>query len=306
MKKIVLLTLLIFSSATFALQFTLPKNGDAIVGKMQHTEATLGETYVDLGRKYQISYFEFKEANPSLDMHHLWVGKHIKVPSEFLLPQTKRDGLIINLAELRIYYYPDDHSVYTFPIGIGRPQTVTPVAKTKIIQKVKNPIWFPTPATIKEAAEHDLDLPKMIKPGPQNPLGHYMMRLGLLSPTKDPTYLIHGTNDPTRVGIRSTGGCISMYAENIEQLFGLVKVGTKVHIIDEPVKAGWKGNKLYLEAQVPLTRKDKKNTQSRYMSLASNAIRKAIKSKPAEINWEKVETVLKKQNGIPVAIGSTL
>lgn len=305
MKKILLLTLLLFSTTVFALKYTLVSNDNTVIGAVQHTQATFGETITDLGQIYQIGYLEFKEANPDVNPNHLWVGKNITIPSQFILPQTDHAGIVINQAELRLYYYPPHQNiVYTYPIGIGRPETTTPVTLTKIIDKDKAPTWYPTPATIIEASEHGLDLPSAVPPGPDNPLGDYAMRMGMLSPgLNKPSYLIHGTNDPTRVGIRSTGGCISLYPDNIAELFPMVSIGTPVNIINDPVKAGWGGDLLYLEAHVPLSNKNREDTQIQYMRLAGESIKQAFQHQRAEINWEKVSEILQEQHGIPEVIG---
>lgn len=304
MKKILILTTLLFSSSAFALQYDLSQSQGTVVGTIQQTEAKFGQNITDLGQQYQIGYLEFKEANPEISPDHLWVGKRLIIPSRFILPQTPHEGIVINQAELRLYYYPPKKNiVYTYPIGIGRPQTITPVIQTKVVDKTKDPIWYPTPATITEAAEHGLDLPKEIPPGPQNPLGDYEIRMGIISDELTNSYLIHGTNDPTRVGIRSTGGCISMYPPNIAELYPLVKVGTPIDIINQPVKAGWENNTLYLEAHSPLTIQDAQLTQAEYLHLAADAIKQAIITEHAEIDWDKVLVVIQQKDGMPEAIG---
>ncbi|MGD9153589.1 MAG: L,D-transpeptidase family protein [Gammaproteobacteria bacterium] len=286
-----------FAAATFAAMFPLPPKGVDIIGEAQVITVPKATNITELGQQYSVGYLEFLEANPHTDIKDgLWAGQKLVVPTRFILPPVPRRGIVINLAELRLYYYPKHAKVvYTFPIGIGRVHTPTPLVKTKIIEKRKNPIWFPTEDTHKEAREMGIMLPEKILPGPQNPLGKYAIRLGLN------TYLIHGTNRPDGVGIRSSGGCIRMYPDDVEQLYKLISVGTPVNIIDEPIKIGWKNNVLYVEAHVPVDFKHSK-AKDRLQPLIE-ALKDTIEEQHAKIDWRRATHTADQQNGIPTPVG---
>lgn len=294
---LIFVALNVLAAVTFAAMFPLPPEGVDIVGEAQVITVPKETNITELGQQYSVGYLEFVEANPHANLKSdLWEGQKLVVPTRFILPPVPRRGIVINLAELRLYYYPKHAKVvYTFPIGIGRPHTPTPLIKTKIIEKRTDPIWFPTEDTHAEAREMGIMLPKKILPGPQNPLGRYAIRLGLN------TYLIHGTNRPDGVGIRSSGGCIRMYPDDIEQLYKLVDVGTPVDIIDEPFKIGWKNNVLYLETHVPVDFKHSK-AKDRLQPLVE-ALKDTIEKQHTKIDWRRAVQVADKQNGIPIPIG---
>ncbi|MES2142640.1 MAG: L,D-transpeptidase family protein [Pseudomonadota bacterium] len=286
----------ILSAKALALTFILPPTGDSIVGRVQWTQALPFDTFSKIGRRFDIGYFELVEANPTIDPMHPAPGSIIVIPSHFILPPGPRHGIVINLAELRIYYYPPHrHVVITYPVGIGREGWDTPLGASSIAQKVINPTWI-VPASIrKDRVKDGVFLPKKVSPGPDNPLGGYAMRL------KQLTYLIHGTNDYEGVGRRSSAGCIRMLPEDIESLFPQVKYNEDVYIVDSPYKVGWDKNRLYLEAHVPLQRRlALKWTQQRAAMeklIGVNTIR------TAKIKWHSVDNIALNKNGIPQVIG---
>jgi L,D-transpeptidase ErfK/SrfK len=282
-----------------ALTFPLPENHSDITGEMKHAVVHPHEDIVDLGQKYQVGYYEFKEANPKIDPDNLYYGTTLTIPSRYILPDVPRNGIIINLAEMRLYYYPKNKNiVMTYPIGIGREGANTPVMKTKIISKKENPTWIPTEATRERSLKRGIKLPKIIPPGPENPLGKLAMRLG------SPSYLIHGTNDPAGIGLRSTAGCIRLYPENIEELYPLIRIGTPVNIINEPYKLGWYNHNLYLEAHVPVHSKPNYNHRSQAdLANLTETIKPFLKKYKVDVNWEKAIKVAKAKTGIPVIIG---
>ncbi|MES2998012.1 MAG: L,D-transpeptidase family protein [Pseudomonadota bacterium] len=280
----------------FALTFVLPSHGDSVVGHVQWTQALPGDTFSKIGRRYDLGYFELVEANPTIDPVHLIPGTIIVIPSRFILPPGPHKGIVINLAELRIYYYPlHRHIVMTYPVGIGREGWDTPLGPSWIAQKIINPIWT-VPASIrKDRAKDGVYLPEKVPPGPDNPLGGYAIRL------KQATYLIHGTNDYEGVGRRSSAGCIRMFPEDIESLFPKVKRLERIYIVDSPYKMGWDKNRLYLEAHVPL------QGRSALRLTHHAAIEKMIQvnsARAAKIQWKTVDEVALNQNGIPQIIGS--
>ncbi len=280
----------ILISPVSALTFVLPPRGDSVVGSIQWTQALPADTFNKIGRRYDVGYFELVEANPTLDPMHLGPGTIIVIPSRFILPPGPRKGIVINLAELRIYYYPPHrHIVITYPVGIGREGWDTPLGPSWIAQKTVDPTWIVPPSIRKDREKDGVHLPIKVPPGPDNPLGGYSMRL------KQLTYLIHGTNDYEGVGRRSSAGCIRMFPEDIESFFPQVKRKEQVYIIDSPYKVGWSKNRLYLEVHVPL--------QGR-LAAQHRAMNKLIVSaQAAKIQWQSVDKIASEQNGIPQIIG---
>lgn len=280
-----------FASSAVALTFALPPKGDDIVGKVQWTQALPGDTFNKIGRRYDIGYFELVEANPTINPENPQPGSIIVIPSRFILP-PKRQGLVINLAELRIYYYPAHRPVViTYPVGIGREGWDTPLGPSWIAEKMRNPIWTVPESIRKDRAKDGVYLPVKVSPGPDNPLGGYAMRL------KQATYLIHGTNDSQGIGRRSSAGCIRLYPEDIESLFAEVRRKEKVTIIDLPYKFGWEKYRLFLEAHVPLER------QSLPSHLMIEKLIRANSTKTAKIQWASVERISLRENGIPQVVG---
>lgn len=276
-----------------ALTFPLPAAPENVVGKLLWTQARQGDTFCTIGRRYDVGYVQLEEANPSLKPEQLEPGTIVVIPSRFILPNAPHKGIVVNLAELRIYYYPPDQKeVITYPIGIGREGWVTPVGEQKIIEKTVNPTWV-VPASIqKDRAKDGVFLPKSVPPGPENPLGGYRMRL------TQPTYLLHGTNDYTGVGRRSSSGCIRLFPEDVEALFPQVKIGTPVKIINQAYKAGWSNHKLYLEAHTPLQEHDHTLVTMRDVVTAITL------PYTGQLSWNQAERVASEQNGIPQVIGS--
>ncbi len=279
-----------------ALTFPLPANGDNVVGHVQWTQAKPGDTFSTIGRRFDIAYCQLIEANPGINPDQVPTGTIVVVPTRFILPPVPRKGIVISLAELRLYYFPPDgHTVIIHPIGIGREGWVTPVGQQKIAEKTVNPTWVVPDSIKKDRASQGVMLPASVPPGPENPLGGYRMRL-----TK-PTYLIHGTNDFTGVGRRSSSGCIRMLPEDVEALFPKVAVGTPVNILSSPYKAGWSNEKLYLEAHVPL-QEQKPNGEADLAAMKST-VQTAISSHSGTIYWNTANKIAVQQNGIPQTIG---
>ena len=294
---ITLFAALTLSSEASALIYNLPANGDNIVGENQVATVKVGDSLSSFAQRNDVGYYELLEANPRLDPMRIASGSRLLIPHQFILPHAPREGIIVNLAELRLYYYPPDSGkVVIYPVGIGRIGWQTPVGQLTVIQKKENPDWRVPPAVAEDMAKRGVILPPVIPAGPDNPLGNYMMRLS------NYTYLIHGTNHPPGVGRRTSAGCIRMYPEDIEQLFAMVPMGTKVTIVNQAFKAGWLNGKLYLEAHTPL-REQRAEYAGRYNSLWQEAITAATRNQSANVNWNVVQDITKKQMGVPQAIG---
>lgn len=287
------LCLLAFSS--FAVSYDIKPETD-LVGRVFEANSHLGETLLEVGRRYDIGAYQIVAANPHLDKKKpLNVGSKVIIPAQFILPNIEREGIIINLAEQRMYYFPsNEQMVITEPVGIGRKgEWQTPVGVTKITKKDINPNWYPTASVRREAAKHGTPIPWKFPPGPNNPIGKYIFRLGWNA------YLIHGTNQTESVGGQVSAGCIRMLPEGIERIFDKVDVGTKVTVINEPIKIGWQENKLFIESHNFSTiGSDKKE-----VSIVEMLIKK-IQSKPALISWKKVKEYTQMRLGYPQVIGN--
>jgi L,D-transpeptidase ErfK/SrfK len=289
--------LLLKGSSSFALNFALPRNSDDIVGNIMTVVVEPGDNFSTIARKYDVGYCELEEANPGIDPDAPPAGSVLIIPTQYILPDVPRDGIVINLVEMRLYFYPPNkRSVYIFPVGIGREGWESPLGVWSIIERTPLPTWH-APESIREArAKEGVYIPKEVPPGPDNPLGDYAMRLS------NHTYLIHGTNDPSGVGRRSSAGCIRMYPEDIKKLFEMTHNGSPVRIINYPYKAGWKDNELYLETHLPLNGiLGELNPDHRDAELV---LKRAISNKGAAyVNWSKAKAVAKEQQAIPQAVG---
>lgn len=290
-------SLVFFAQKSLAINFALPKSGNDVVGTVKTGIVQEGDTFVTLARRYDISYCELEEANPGVDPDAPPVGSVLIVPTEYVLPDVPKSGIVINLVEMRLYFFPSNNrDVYVFPVGIGRDGWESPVGTWSVIEKTPKPTWH-APESIREARAKDgVFIPKEVPPGPENPLGEYAMRLS------NHTYLIHGTNDPSGVGRRSSAGCIRMYPEDIEKLFKMSQKGTPVRIINYPYKSGWRDGKLYLETHLPLSgilaELDANHKD------AEQVIKRAVSNRGAAyVNWDKACAVAKEQQGIPQEVG---
>ena len=233
--------------------------GNGVVGEMQVIRARYEDTFSDIARAYDLGYDDLVHANPGVDPWLPGAGTRIVLPTQFILPDAPREGIVLNIGTKRIFYYPkaapgEAPVVITHPVGIGREGWATPIGTTTVVAKVKDPVWT-VPASIrKEHAEAGDPLPAQVAAGPDNPLGAFALRLGF------PSYLIHGTNKPSGIGMRVSHGCVQLYPEDIESLFSEVPVGTKVRIVNQPQLLAWSDGNLYLEAH-PALEDDARNLQ---------------------------------------------
>jgi len=235
------------TSPAYALTFAIQPGSD-IVGTVQTATILRGESLEDIGQRFDVGIYELIESNPGIDPEDPQPGKAIIIPTQYILPSGPRQGIVINLAEMRIYYYHKDQQfVTTHPIGIGKKDWQTPIGQGKITEKTKDPYWRPPDSIRAWYDEHKMYLPEVVPPGPLNPLGKYAMRLSI------PGYLIHGTNTTGGIGVRSSSGCIRMHPEDIESLFYKVSVGETVRIVHKPYKIGRYNNKIYIEKHEPLS-----------------------------------------------------
>ena len=288
--------ILLTTSAFAARSYPMPPKNVDLIGKTQYVYPQKGDNIYNIARRYNLGYYELIEANPGMPRHsRLETDKKVVIPTEYVLPNTPREGIVINLPELRLYYYNNTtHRVFTGPIAIGRFNWDTPVMESTVIRKYEDPVWQVPESIKEESAKKGIYLPDIVKPGPKNPLGDYALRLGRWS------YLIHGTNAPNSIGKRASSGCMRMFPESIEQLFQQVPIGTPVRIIDEPVKLGWDQGKLYMEAHEPL--RETARPRPEQIQHARDLIHAMTDGKPIPVNWHKVDEVLERESGIPTVI----
>jgi L,D-transpeptidase ErfK/SrfK len=231
--------------------FTLDSAEQQVIGEPQIVFIGPDDTFSDLARTYGLGYDELLAANPGVDPWLPGAGTAVLLPTQFVLPDAPKHGVILNIATKRIFYYPNPaegelQQVLTFPIGIGRVGWETPLGVTTVIAKAKNPSWWVPASVRREHAELGDPLPSVVPPGPDNPLGTRVLKLDM------PGYLIHGTNQPYGVGMRVSHGCVRLYPENIEFLYQLVEIGESVLIMNEPYQLGSKDGVQYFEAHEPL------------------------------------------------------
>lgn len=277
--------------------FTLPPPSVDLVGVVRQIQAQEGEDLLDIGRRYSIGHDAMKNANPGVDMWHPGANKNVLIPSRYILPNVPREGIVINLPEMRLYYYPPNKKeVYVYGIGIGREDWGTPLGVHSIAEKKPNPTWTP-PASIRaeHAAKGDI-LPAVVPAGPDNPLGLFAMRLS------NPSYLLHGTNKPWGVGMRVSHGCIRLYPEGIEELFKMVSVGTKVNIIKQEMKVGWFGDQLFLEYHPPL--EEDNVTPEVAMQRAINEVRQRVGERGLNVSEDLIRAVVTEASGMPVPVAT--
>ena len=297
------------------LRFEIDPADDDLVGQVQVTVATKADTLPDIARRFNVGYEEIVRANPKVDPWLPGEGREIVVPTQFVLPDAPREGVVINLAAMRIYYFPDKlvngkkvvrkpgetQPVFTHPIGIGKVGWTTPEGTTKIIAREKDPTWRPSAAVRKEHAENDDPIPAVVGPGPDNPLGKFKFTLGW------PSYLIHGTNKPYGVGLRSSHGCIRLYPEDIEAFFKMIPVGTAVHVVNQPFVFGWHQGQLYVQA-LGVFEDDKRDWSKAQPKLLSKTLSKRIQAELAarksSVDWQRVAQITRDPRGLVVSVSS--
>jgi L,D-transpeptidase ErfK/SrfK len=310
------------SFAVQAEQFELPPNGDDVIGAVAVVIARADDTLLDIARRHGLGYEDIVRANPGVDTWLPGEGTEVRLPTQYVLPPGPRKGVILNLAEYRLYYFPEPGDgesamVMTYPMSIGRMDWETPLGLTRVVAKATNPTWYPPDSVRAEHAADGNPLPRIVPPGPRNPLGRHAMRLGI------PGYLIHGTNRPAGVGMRVTHGCVRMYPEDIRFLIDRVAVDTPVRIITEPVKVGWHGEELVMEVHRALERAPMENDageitrevlpedaliqpQRNVLTALTEQFVAATNARAGELDWARAEDLLERADGIPIAVGRTI
>jgi L,D-transpeptidase ErfK/SrfK len=289
--------------------FLLPPEDVGVIGRLEFTDAGRDDTLLDIARRYDIGQNEIILANPAVDR---WMPKdnsRVIIPSRYVLPKAERTGVVINLPEMRLYYFPEPKSgqprtMITHPISVGRMDWRSPLGKTSIIRKQTDPSWTPPESIKQEALADGRVLPDVIPGGPDNPLGRFAMRLGI------PGYLIHSTNKPYGVGMRVTHGCIRMYPEDIEGLFADIPVGTTVNLVNQPIKLGWLAGALFLELHPPL--EEEEPLYQDYLQRVLDAVADMLAEQPdsPDVNADRrlslsgaaLRQAVEEKSGIPLQI----
>jgi len=295
------------ASHTFAFD---PKT-TGVLGELQVTYAREEDTLPDIARRFNLGFDEVQNANPEVDPWLPGEGTRIVLPTQFVLPDAPYEGAVVNLAALRLFYFPKPGKdgrrvVHTYPIGIGKVGWATPEGATKIVSKRKDPYWTPPASVRKEHLEEGDPLPARVPPGPDNPLGNRAMNLGW------PSYLIHGTNKPAGVGLRASHGCIRMYPEDIVKLFDMIPVGAKVTVVNQPIVYRWQGDALYVQAYPPheelLEAKSKKKgkgaqgVHTHLDEVLKDKMRRRAEPYQSAIDWTVTGQVIDAAHGVAVPV----
>ncbi|OUL58922.1 hypothetical protein B1199_01160 [Pseudoalteromonas ulvae] len=242
-------SVVLFALPAHATVYPLPDNG-RLIGEPIFHRATHGDYFQNIAEQYNVGFLALMAANPDLDPLFVKADTVVTIPSQMILPQVPQRGIVVNLPELRLYYFePSGQQVYVYPIGMGQPGLRTPVSTSTISEKRTDPSWV-VPESLKQRylTEQGIQLPDVMPPGSTNPLGRFAMRLG------SSEYLIHGSNQRFGIGMSVSSGCLRLFDADIEELFSLVTIGTPVRIIDHPVKISYEANNArYVEIHSPLS-----------------------------------------------------
>ncbi len=277
---------------------------DDVIGHVQVVKIGEHDTLSDVARRFNLGYDEIVRANPGVDPWLPGVGREVVVPTQFVLPAAERKGVVVNLAAMRVFYFPtpkkdEPQVVYTYPIGIGKVGWSTPEGKTTIVSKQKDPVWRPTKSILEEHRKNGDPLPAVVPAGPDNPLGNRKMTLGW------PTYLIHGTNKPYGVGMRTSHGCIRMYPEDVVVLYEMVGKGTPVTVVNQPYVFGWHEGELFLQAYDVLE-DDKRDWSKSRPKILQKTLGKRIEKQLADsgesIDWDRVAEIAQHPRGLVVSV----
>ncbi len=295
------LVLLIGAPSAQANTLSFDPGETEVVGKIQHEHARRSDTLMDIARWLGMGYREIRRANPDVD---LWIpgeGTRVLIPSQFVLPEGPREGLIVNRAEKRLYYFHTDVdsgelAVTTYPIGIGKAGRETPIGEATVIQRLENPAWYPTDGVRADYRTRGIELPRMVPPGPENPLGRYALILDMNG------YLIHGTHRPDGVGMRVSQGCVRLYPEHIERLVFDVPIGTPVAMVDQPVKAGFRDGRLFLE--IHPGHDDSVPEMAEVRKVVERAWQRNRDRLDEAVDWQLVEEAWRNADGVPRIISA--
>lgn len=288
------------ATPTFARDYPLPAANSKLIGKNQyHVVADDGGSLEAIAKKYNVGFLALLQANPGVDPYVPRAGNVLTIPGEMLLPDVAREGIVINLAELRMYYFPaGQNKVTVYPIGIGQlgGDTLTPTMTTKISAKRANPTWTPTANIRARYLAQGIKLPAVVPAGDDNPMGHHAIRLAAFGGV----YLIHGTNADFGIGMRVSSGCIRLRDTDIKSLFEQVPVGTPVRIINTPIKTSIEPHGAHLvEVHQPLS--ESMNDDPQKLPILLNDNMTQFRNMP-HTDSDVMEQAMKHRSGIPVDV----
>ena len=285
-------------------EFSFNPAHEDVVGTLQIITASKDDTLSDIARRFNLGYEEIISANPNVDPWLPGVGTKIVIPTQFVLPDVPRQGIVINLAAMRLFYFPkakpgEPQKVITHPVGIGRVEWKTPEGTTRIASKKENPAWIPPLSIRKEHAEKGDPLPAVVPPGPDNPMGTHVLKLDW------PSYAIHGTDKPPSIGLRGSHGCLRMYPEDIVSIYNDVPVGTPVRVVNQPRLLGWRERMLYLQTY-PVLEDDKRNHNAllkKSLSTVRSTPKAKIDKRPqAKINQTLLNEAIRNPRAIAIPV----
>lgn len=291
-------TVLTGTQVASANEYPLPPPGSRLIGENTiYNVPNDGRSLEAIAADYKIGLLGMLEANPGTDPYLPKPGSALTIPTQMLLPDTPREGVVVNLAELRLYYYPKgEGKVIVYPIGIGQTGMNTPLKVTSVSQKIPNPTWTPTTNIRKRYQSQGVTLPAVVPAGPENPMGLFAMRLAM----GHGEYLIHGTNANFGIGMRVSSGCIRLRPDDIEALFNQVPQGTRVQIINEPVKISVEPDgKRYVEVHQPLSKVASDDPQTMPIALSKN--QKAFAADP-QTDHTMLDSAIVRRSGMPVLV----
>ncbi|MBK66673.1 MAG: hypothetical protein CMP22_00905 [Rickettsiales bacterium] len=271
------------------------------IGQMLNYSAVYEDTLLDIARSFDLGYVEIAAANP--DINH-WIpgeGEKVTIPSMHLIPDAPREGIVINLTDMRLYLFDAlGQVVKTHPVGIGRDGLATPLGSTTVVRKKEGPWWYPT----ERMRQEDPSLERVVKAGPENPLGTHALYLGW------PTFALHGTIEPWGIGRRVSSGCMRLYPEDIMKLYPQIEIGTKVTVVDQEFKLGWVGHDLYLEIHPSKSQASDIENQEPLTFEAPEGLVERIHEEVSNfemlepVDWKTVNYAVLKRFGYPIKIAS--
>ncbi|MEB6378886.1 L,D-transpeptidase family protein [Leclercia adecarboxylata] len=276
----------------------LPQPGSRLVGENRfHVVENDGGSLEAIAKKYNVGFLALLQANPGVDPYVPRAGSVLTIPLQTLLPDAPREGIVINLAELRLYYYPPGkNEVTVYPIGIGQlgGDTLTPTMVTTVSDKRANPTWTPTANIRARYKAQGIDLPAVVPAGPDNPMGHHAIRLAAYGGV----YLLHGTNADFGIGMRVSSGCIRLRDNDIETLFRVIQPGTKVNIMNTPIKVSEEpGGVRLVEVHQPLSKQLNDDPQT--LPIVLNAAQQGFRASADEVVMERA---MEARSGMPVDV----
>lgn len=277
-------------------------DGADVIGEITHDRIRDDDTLVSMARMHNIGHWEMRRANPDVDVWLPEPGTQVLVPQVHVLPDAPREGIVINLAEMRLYYFPetwpdtDSPVVSTHPVGVGLLDRATPTGTTRVAAKLDNPAWYPTENVRAWYAAEGKQLDAMVPPGPDNPLGEHALVL------ERSGYLIHGTHRPAGVGMRVSQGCVRLYPESIRTLIQRVEIGTPVNIIDQPAKAGFRDGRIFVEVHPAENGAEPGQLYGELTERVRSLEQAHAGRLLGPVDWDRVEQAFATADGVAVAV----